>query len=235
VTEAEWLACESPLAMLFSLGERASKRKVRLFATACCRRAWHLMTDERSRDAVEVAERFADGLASPAERKAAQEAAHAAMCGVGFGSPLDPVYVAAQSSASAAWAAARRPGAKGANIHAACEAGNAVCYALGEAIGTCQLNEQPAHVALIRDLFGGPFSPVCVDPVWLTPAVTALATVAFEERSLPSGHIGPARLAVLADALEEAGCADAELLGHLRAPGPHVRGCWALDLILGKG
>ena len=60
------------------------------------------------------------------------------------------------------------------------------------------------------------------------------AQAAYEERELPSGHLSPTRLAVLADALEEAGCRDADLLAHLRAPGPHVRGCWALDLLLGK-
>jgi hypothetical protein len=61
-----------------------------------------------------------------------------------------------------------------------------------------------------------------------------LATAAYELRSFPSGEIDPARLAVLADALEDAGCQDAELLGHLRSPGPHVRGCFALDAILGR-
>ena len=54
-------------------------------------------------------------------------------------------------------------------------------------------------------------------------------------RSLPAGTLDPARLAVLADALEDAGCTDAGLLGHLRGPGPHVRGCWAVDLLIGKG
>ena len=52
---------------------------------------------------------------------------------------------------------------------------------------------------------------------------------------LPSGHQAAARLAVLADTLEEAGCSDSDLLGHLRGPGPHVRGCWVVDLVLGKG
>src|SRR5262245_57779436 len=69
----------------------------------------------------------------------------------------------------------------------------------------------------------------------LSPPARGAARRAYEERSLPSGHLDPARLLVLADALEEAGCADADLPGHLRGPGPHVRGCWALDLILGKG
>src|SRR5262249_31573220 len=64
--------------------------------------------------------------------------------------------------------------------------------------------------------------------------VAALARAAYEGRLLPAGVLEPACLAVLADALEDAGCADAELLGHLRSPGPHVRGCWALDAVLGK-
>jgi hypothetical protein len=64
--------------------------------------------------------------------------------------------------------------------------------------------------------------------------VIQVAEAAYDERQLPEGTLDPARLAVLADALEDAGCNDAELLGHLRSPGPHVRGCWAVDLVLGK-
>jgi hypothetical protein len=64
--------------------------------------------------------------------------------------------------------------------------------------------------------------------------VTNLAAVAYEERQLPSGELDPARLAVLADALEESGCTNGDILGHLRQPGTHVRGCWALDKVLGK-
>ena len=73
-----------------------------------------------------------------------------------------------------------------------------------------------------------------IGPACPTSTVVALANAAYDERELPSGHLDPARLAVLSDALEEAGCADADLLAHLRSPGPHVRGCWALDLVLGK-
>jgi hypothetical protein len=64
--------------------------------------------------------------------------------------------------------------------------------------------------------------------------VLALAQATYDGRTLPAGTLEPDRLAVLADALEDAGCTDAAILGHLRGPGPHVRGCWALDLILGK-
>jgi hypothetical protein len=70
---------------------------------------------------------------------------------------------------------------------------------------------------------------------WGSGTVRRLAGAAYEERELPGGTLDTTRLAVLADALEEAGCTDPMLLGHLRGPGPHPRGCWAVDLILGKG
>jgi hypothetical protein len=87
---------------------------------------------------------------------------------------------------------------------------------------------------LLRCIVGNPFRRVVLNPVWLTPTVRGLADVAYNERRLPSGELEGDRLAVLADALEEAGCTEAALLAHLRGPGPHVRGCFALDLILGK-
>src|SRR4051812_20386349 len=67
MTEAEWLACTSPWEMLEFLERRASSRKLRLFAVACCRRAWPLSTDLRHREAVEASERAADGNLSATE------------------------------------------------------------------------------------------------------------------------------------------------------------------------
>jgi hypothetical protein len=91
---------------------------------------------------------------------------------------------------------------------------------------------------LLRDVFGPPpFGPIGVDPAWLTwhgGAIPALARAVYDERELPSGHLDAARLAILADMLEEAGATDPQLLGHLRSPGPHVRGCVAVDAIVGK-
>jgi hypothetical protein len=85
---------------------------------------------------------------------------------------------------------------------------------------------------LLRDIVGNPFRPVSINPVWLTPTVTSLAAAAYEERFLPSGELDTARLAVLADGLEDAGCDNANILTHLRVPVSHVRGCWVLDLLL---
>jgi hypothetical protein len=68
----------------------------------------------------------------------------------------------------------------------------------------------------------------------LTPQVVAIAQGAYDQRELPAGTLDTSRLAVLADALEEVGCTDPDLLDHLRGPGPHYRGCWAIDILLGK-
>ncbi len=94
--------------------------------------------------------------------------------------------------------------------------------------------ERAAQSLLLRDLLGNPFHPVTLNPAWRTPAVLALARAAYDWRSLPGGMLEASRLAVLSDALEDTGCPDAELLAHLRSPGPHVRGCFAVDVILGN-
>lgn len=87
--------------------------------------------------------------------------------------------------------------------------------------------EASAQAGMLRDIFGNPFRPVTFDPAWLTPAVTSLAQMSYEERTFD-------RMPELADALEQLGCTNADILEHCRGPGPHVRGCWVVDLVLGK-
>ncbi len=87
---------------------------------------------------------------------------------------------------------------------------------------------------LIREVFGNPFRPVALDPSWLTDVVHSLAQSTYDERILPDGHLDPVRLAVLANALEQAGCTNQAILQHLRGPETHVRGCWAIDQVLAK-
>src|SRR5262249_12788383 len=83
------------------------------------------------------------------------------------------------------------------------------------------------HTHLLRDIVGNPFRPVAVDSRWQPSTVLALAGGIYEDRAFD-------RLPILADALQDAGCENPDILTHLRDDGPHVRGCWALDLILGK-
>src|SRR5262249_28202392 len=100
------------------------------------------------------------------------------------------------------------------------------------------MQERVTQACLLRDLFGNPFKPLTPLRVsllrWNGGLVPRLAQTAYDDRHLPSGHLAPDRLGVLADALTDAGCADAELLEHLRGEGPHLRGCYAVDCILGK-
>jgi hypothetical protein len=236
MTEQEWNGCTDPEPMLRFLHARgpSAPRKLTLFTVACCRRVFSLLTDERSRRAVDLAERSADGAATPAELQAA--------------------WSDAQDAYEADRTAVRRA-AKLAGTSAGPPPGDAAASAAAEAVakasvGALPLYSRAGHVQytrafsqerglqahLLRDLFGPrPFRRVGADPAWLAwrgGAVVRLARAIYEERSLPSGHLDPARLAVLADMLEESGCADAELLAHPRSPGPHVRGCWVLDLLL---
>ena len=91
----------------------------------------------------------------------------------------------------------------------------------------CYCQELPEQAALVRDLIGNPFRPATLTGPYRTPGVAGMAESIYAEGRFEE-------LPVLADALEDAGCADADILSHLRGPGPHVRGCWALDLCLGK-
>jgi hypothetical protein len=91
--------------------------------------------------------------------------------------------------------------------------------------GYAREERQQCH--LLRDIFGNPFRPVAVDPAWLTSDVLALAQGIYDERAFD-------RMPILADALQDAGCDNDDILNHCRGPGPHVRGCWVVDLLLGK-
>jgi hypothetical protein len=88
--------------------------------------------------------------------------------------------------------------------------------------------EQMRQAMIVRDIVGNPFRSVAVDPAWRTETVVALAGGIYAERAFD-------RMPILADALEEAGCDSADILTHCRGDGPHVRGCWVVDLVLGKG
>jgi hypothetical protein len=260
MTESDWLHATDPQPMLDFLAGRgnASKRKLRLFAVACCRlllrkvRAHHFWAEH----AVGVAERFADGAASAAELAEAYGPAPAdwrSRIGSETGDfPLDAVGAVKRSNGTAGhacWNAAESE--FGPEVADCCALNAAWAVAEHEAVPPDDNTLSPAFRARLaceqsvqcdrlRDIFGpAAFRPLpTLDPGWLAwkeGAVLRLAEAAYEERCTPEGMLDALRLAILADALEDAGCADAELLGHLHGSGPHVRGCWALDVVLGKG
>jgi hypothetical protein len=127
----------------------------------------------------------------------------------------------------------------GAFVAAACTATYSARAAAGATVGDTDTSpEQFEQCRLVRDIFGNPFRAPPPPPpsvrTWNDGTVLRLATATYEDRVLPAGTFRADRVAVLADALEEAGCRDADLLGHLRGPVPHVRGCFAVDLLLGR-
>jgi hypothetical protein len=207
---------------------KRGRRKLRLFACACGRRVWHLMGD-LARRAVEVSEQYADGLVEFELMEAVYKGPLAMRQPV----PVDKPW--ATSARLAGWHTALANPLEAASLTRAVEEWAAAWYAEPHSTLGVQeraaARERQAQVDLIRDIFGNPFRPPFA-PL-LPDIVVSLAHAAYDERELPSGHLDPIRLAVLGDALEDAGTA-AELVEHLRGPGPHVRGCHVLDMILRK-
>lgn len=229
MTESEWLKCTDPTLMLAFLRGKVSDRKFRLFLVASCRRLFDLFPDLHCREAIKIAERYADCEVSAEKLQFAWRSIRRSSTA----SRRDFRRTAGKPTALAfvLWLA---------NLTVVPEpvhtmwTGQAYWFlTAAERYGLAdRLNAN--EPALLRDIFGNSLCPVCINPTWLTPTVTSLATAAYDERMLPSGELDAARLAILADALEEVGCENADILTHIRGPGPHVRGCWVVDLLLGK-
>jgi hypothetical protein len=230
MNEVDWQAGLDPAAMLAYLDGKVSDRKLRLFACACVRRYWHLLRYQVPRDTVALAERYAEGQVEEAELDPARQNAEMSAMDAPFNEQyayqaaaatlLDPAAEAARQACEHIRQQAVRDAANEAapfeneaRINA--EASRAECRGLG---------------ALLHEVFGNPFRPVTVDRSWLSVsggAGAAILRVVDEESRFEE-------LPYLGDALEDAGCRDDNLLRHLREPNGHVRGCWAVDLLLGR-
>ena len=270
MTEADWLASLDPEPMLQFMRGEVSDRKLRLFACGSCRRIWDLLTTAAARAAVETGERFADGLATSAEREAAwrscrdtvvgpdgnflaaegtlrwsiADAACWAAAPLGKdGTPLPGTEVgsgvyrsAAGAKAQAAWDNYVRARHGSTGYVEAAKPGlqmNPVteCYARAfKEANAARQSETSAQAALLRDILGNPFRTISIDPVWLQgqgAAVSKIAQEIYDDRSFD-------RMPRLAIALNEAGCTNADIVVHCKNQGEHVRGCWVLDLLLGR-
>jgi hypothetical protein len=212
MTEEQWLTSEEPQPMLEFLRGQTSDRKLRLFACACCRRFWDRL-EAASREAVEVAERYADGEVGEAVLQAAHDAAYARYAEKA-GVDWDDIWGFVAALECAALAASHSPldrlffdGTHRAEVY--------------------HDTRLPAQATLVRDILGNPFRPVALDPEWRTDTLRILASQMYQSREFSS-------MPVLADALQDAGCTDRAILDHCRGPGPHCRGCWAVDLLTGR-
>jgi uncharacterized protein (TIGR02996 family) len=229
--EADWLASTDPTSMLEYLRRKVSDRQLRLFACACCWSLRLFLQDERRRRPIEVAERFADGLATVAEMEAV---AYPVPVAVSWVSERDAFLAAVRAAHAAAFALACQPPGP-LDPSAASQMQPSLAFALVAQYAGSRRRmmwefERAAQTNLLRCIVGNPFRLVAVDPAWLgwnQGTVPKLALGIYHDGAFEC-------LPILADALEDAGCGDPQILEHCRRPGPHVRGCWVVDLLLSK-
>ncbi len=218
MTEADWAASKDPVAMVTFLKRHGgvSERKFRLFSVACCRVIEHRTRRHASRTAVDVAERYADGKADEAEVAAAWQA----VTSLTWPAPGDLVrqFFERRYARAAASYVLIRPTSPERVVEQALLAQSA------DARGA----DAGLHCNVLRDVVGPhPFHLVTFEPEWRTSTVLAIAKGMYETRDFSV-------MPILADALQDAGCEDENILSHCRGSCPHVRGCWVVDLILGK-
>lgn len=217
MTEKQWLAATSPDSLIDDCKDR---RKLRLLACACGWRMLAALPDDPAFAAiVEAAERYADDPATRPQAVAARKPLRDAAKRLKDAKKPEPlakaVYILSELTndviegwtagvANASWVIGHK----------------------NAAARTDTKTEKAAQANLLRDIFGNPFRPVELAPHWRTADAVAIARQMYEDRDFTASSI-------LADALEDAGCTGYDLLGHLRGPGPHGRGCWAVDWVLG--
>jgi hypothetical protein len=207
MTEAEWLASEDASRVLQSMGRRLSVRKVRLSLCGCLRtpEVWQLLVSPASRRAVEIGEAFVEGTASSLSLSKAQKSATVAS---------QRVSKETQAVRSAAYLASL-----------VCFADRSLLTYLNRPTECVRLLKP--KVWLFHDILGNPFRPATLCPSWLTSTVVSLAAGIYEEKAFD-------RMPILADALQDAGCDNEDILQHCRQTGEHVRGCWCVDLLTGR-
>jgi hypothetical protein len=224
MTEAEWLECTDLQKMVDFLVARnqGSARKCQLFLCACVRRIWHLLTEEHLRFAVELAEQRADGLITD------QHIEDAWLAWIDAGLPFRGSD--AEVAALAATGCSVKWDFEDAHQHAVCAATGVQPHQI-DAGDPAVAVELKAQNHLLRCIMGTPFRPQpIIDPsvlAWSDRAIPRLAQAIYDERAFD-------RLPILADAFEDAGCTNADILNHCRSASPHARGCWCVDAVLGK-
>jgi hypothetical protein len=224
MTEQEWRESKNYQSLLKFLWGRTSDRKLHLFVCSSAKRLWGRHPVDAVERVIELVGRVADGHLTKGEAlrvpeyKRWEEITHQELTqhrARGKEGELRRAVMLAVTLPYDAWR------------NAITTARNAIdtarmCGGLNERIA-----ERDEQIKLIRDIFGNPFRPVTPDPAWQTPNAVTLAQTMYDTRDFTA-------MPLLADLLEEGGC-PAAVSEHCRSPGPHVRGCWVVDLLLGKG
>ena len=230
MTEAEWLACTDPEKMLEFLQGKVSDRKLRLFACACCRRIWPLIeTEPRDWQAVLVSEWYADGLGTIGHLLYARNESRSSERAAATTSAFWAATYAVRGVELALRHSTRAPEDRNHYLHM--EENRSYFAGYAPAADCLVAEQQLGQAKLLRDIFSNPFRPSpSLSPAvlgWNDSTVRRIAQTIYEEHDFE-------HLPILADALEDAGCDNADILKHCREPGEHVCGCWVLDLLLGK-
>ena len=212
MTEADWLACTDADALLIWMeardGKQPRSRKLRLFSCACCRRVPCEDTGSQSLDLLDVAEKFADGLLTERDLEQARTGDN---------------WFRHDAVEWAAWPPSKE-------YQGPLQSAARACAGIARSASGLPAAESIAQCHLLRDIFWTPYRRTTANADWLTRNDNTVKKIA------EGIYVGRAfdRLPILADALEDAGCDNADILAHCRGPGPHARGCWAIDLLLGK-
>jgi hypothetical protein len=252
------------LIKFLELGGTQSCRKLRLFGVACLQRLEPFIHDQRIPQIVRIAEAYADGSVSSKGLRNAHGRSGTLVKKLDGLSPASSkiACILCHAAVGANWVSCSNqsfhtnetmnrfvPGgyhAAAAGYVSSCAA-SAMFYAIYEGIDAFEQNrrkteglatgaewiwenEEKEQTSLLHDIFGNPFRPVAIDPDWLAwnhGTVPKLAQTIYDDRRFDL-------LPILADALQDAGCTNDEILQHCHSPGAHVRGCWVIDLLLGK-
>jgi hypothetical protein len=239
MNEAEWLACAEPTPLISFLTGNASERKLRLFGVACCRLVWQDLEEPSIRELVVVSESFADGIANLSQLRAVWRDAWDAYGSnqgesgnqdveesvLGLGEELELARVIRWGKASMIFV----DGLSEQVSHSVYSEGNQEGRnrAFADLLRIRDRKAEAIQAALLRDIFGNSFRPAAFSPDWRTDSALSLAQQMYESRDFSA-------MPILADALQEAGCDNDDILDHCRRDESHVRGCWVVDLVLAK-
>jgi hypothetical protein len=229
MTEVEWLACDDVRKLLawFEWGT-CPARKWQLFALACIEPIRPRLRDDRLLAALVAVARAAESECTAQELERAWDGARAAHDEI-WEDASEQRWFYVQERAARAVVLATQPDHRESvpEVAARCVDLFGLCAEEGGALVRRHANQR--HVALVHEIFGNPFRPVSLDPSWLTTDVLALARGIYDELAFD-------RTPILADALQDAGCDNDDVLNHCRnANQTHVRGCWVIDLLTGRG